>query len=121
MGSLQRRRGQRATIYRLVPTPDRRGNEVLTPTADSPHVVSVAQSADNARRIAGQYAATDLHFLTDWGLLEPGSGVGIGSPVQFDGQWWEIREATRHDGNAQTRNSRLVIRSLPGSPFVESP
>uniref|UniRef100_A0AAU7GYP3 Head closure Hc1 n=1 Tax=Streptomyces phage Kamino TaxID=3158857 RepID=A0AAU7GYP3_9CAUD len=107
--SLQRRRGQKARIWKTELVEDRRGNHVITATPSGPHEVRAAFIPQRSAKaeVPGQQqinitrmiVAADLEDVTLW------------SRVEYAGKQWDVvSPPAYHHGPRKTRHWSLDIR-----------
>ncbi|QPB09922.1 head-to-tail connector complex protein [Streptomyces phage Sitrop] len=107
--SVQRRRGQKAKIWKTKLVEDRRGNKMLQADADGPHEVRAAFIPQRSAKaeVPGQQlinitrmiVAADLEDVTLW------------SRVEVHGKQWDIvSPPAYHHGPRKTRHWSIDIR-----------
>lgn len=106
---MQRRRGQKARIWKTSVEVDRRGNEVVRANSDGPHEVRAAFIPQRSAKaeVPGQQlinitrmiVAADLEDVTLW------------SRVEYMGKQWDIvSPPAYHHGPRKSRHWSLDIR-----------
>jgi hypothetical protein len=106
---MQRRRGQKAKIWKTKLVEDRRGNKLQTATQDGPHEVRAAfiPQRSGKAEVPGQQlinvtrmiVAADLEDVTLW------------SRVEYMGKTWDIvTPPAYHHGPRKTRHWSIDIR-----------
>ncbi|WP_207793749.1 phage head completion protein [Streptomyces cinnamoneus] len=110
--SVQRRRGQKARIWKTTTVTDKRGNEVLVADGDGPHEVRAAfiPQRSSKAEVPGQQQINIVRMLVDPAL----SDVTLWSRVEFDGRQWDIvSPPAYHHGSRRTRHWGIDIRERP--------
>jgi hypothetical protein len=110
--SLQRRRGQRARVWKTKKVIDNRGNEVLAADLDGPHEVRCAMIPQRSARaeVPGQQQINVLRMIVDAHL----TGVSLWSRVEYDGRQWDIvSPPAYHHGSRHVRHWSIDIRQRP--------
>ncbi|MEU5427619.1 phage head-tail adapter protein [Streptomyces olivoreticuli] len=110
--TLQRRRGQKARIWKTTTAVDSRGNEVVITDGSGPHEVTVAAVPQRSARaeVPGQQQVNVVRLLVDPRL----EGVSLWSRVEFQGRQWDIvSPPAYHHGDRRTRHWSIDIRERP--------
>ncbi|MGW2539680.1 phage head-tail adapter protein [Kitasatospora sp. NPDC001574] len=110
--SVQRRRGQRATVWRTVETVDHRGNAVTVADPNGPIEVRAAFIPQRSARaeLPGQQQINVTRMVVDAHL----EGVSLWSRVEYAGRQWDIvSPPAYHHGTRHTRHWSLDIRERP--------
>lgn len=111
-GSVQRRRGRIAVIYRSELIEDRRGNKQRQAVEENPHRVRALQIPDRSARaeLPGQQQINVVHILVPADL----DGVDIYSRVEWDGKTWDIPAPPQHhEGTKHTKHWSIPLRERP--------
>ena len=112
MASQQRRRGMTVKVWKTSIVKDRRGNDVITPNADGPHIVRAAAIPQRSSKaeVPGQQQINITRLIVDPGL----EGVNLWSRVEYDGRMWDIAAPPAlHYGTPRTRHWSIDIRERP--------
>ncbi|MCX2949934.1 hypothetical protein [Lentzea sp. NEAU-D7] len=110
--SHQRKRGQRARIWKTAQTTDRRGNHVTRAEPDGPHEVRAAFIPQRSARaeVPGQQQINVTRMIVSADL----EGVNLWSRVEWKGRQWDIVSPPQyHHGTRRTRHWSLDIRERP--------
>ncbi len=109
---MQRRRGQPARIWKTGVVTDKRGNMVITPAADGPHVVRAVFIPQRSARaeVPGQQQINIMRMLVRPDLDD----VNLWSRVEWAGAFWDIvSPPAYHHGTRRTRHWSIDIRQRP--------
>ncbi|WKU46746.1 phage head-tail adapter protein [Streptomyces sp. VNUA116] len=110
--SVQRRRGQKARVWRTKETVDRRGNTVIIADPDGPIEVRAAFIPQRSARaeVPGQQMINVVRMVVDPHL----DGVSLWSRVEYAGRQWDVvAPPTYHHGDRKTRHWSIDIRERP--------
>ncbi|MFI9228984.1 phage head-tail adapter protein [Streptomyces rimosus] len=110
--SVQRRRGQKARVWRTVEMVDNRGNKVIVPDDRSPIEVRAAFIPQRSARaeVPGQQQINVMTMIVDPHL----EGVSLWSRVEFAGRQWDVvSPPAYHHGERRTRHWSIDIRERP--------
>ncbi|MEU3709007.1 phage head completion protein [Streptomyces catenulae] len=112
MVSVQRRRGQRARVWRTVEVVDNRGNTVITPSPDGPIEVRAAFIPQRSSRaeVPGQQQINVTTMIVDAAVDD----VSLWSRVEYNGREWDIASPPAyHHGDRRTRHWSIDLRERP--------
>lgn len=107
--SVQRRRGQSATVYPTKYVTDTRGNRTGIPDLDSPISVRAAFIPQRSSRaeVPGQMQINVVRMIVTHEL----AGVDLWSRVEWDGKQWDVvQPPAHHHGTRHVRHWSLDIR-----------
>lgn len=110
MASMQRRRGEKVTLYRPTEVRDRRGNRVLTPLRDST-TVRCSESFDRSNRaeVPGQQQVDQISIRIPWNV-----DAQLWTAAHFRGEWWDVAAPpARRRGNRHTSHQTVILRRRP--------
>ncbi|WP_405056968.1 hypothetical protein OG474_30040 [Kribbella sp. NBC_01505] len=111
--SYQRRRGQTATIWRIVKQTDNRGNEVKVADTANPWIVKAWATPQRSAKaeVPGQQKINVVRIGVDADL----AGVEIYSKVIYDGKEWDCvtPPAYHHGSSRHVRHWSIDIRERP--------
>ena len=110
--SLQRRRGQTATVYSTKVVEDKRGNKHITVDMTKPQTVRAAFIPDRSARaeVPGQQQINVFRMIVRADI----EGVNLWSRVKWNGSEWDIvAPPAYHHGSRQVRHWSLTIRERP--------
>ncbi|MGW1258458.1 phage head completion protein [Streptomyces sp. NPDC002513] len=110
--SVQRRRGQRARVWRTVEVVDNRGNTVVTAAPEGPIEVRAAFIPQRSSRaeVPGQQQINVTRMIVNAAL----EGVSLWSRVEYNGREWDIvSPPAYHHGDRRTRHWSIDIRERP--------
>ncbi|WP_218839769.1 phage head-tail adapter protein [Streptomyces sp. WZ.A104] len=110
--SVQRRRGQKARVWKTVEVVDQRGNTVHVADPTSPIDVRAAFIPQRSARaeVPGQQQINVARMIVDAHL----QGVSLWSRVEYNGATWDVvSPPAYHHGDRRTRHWSLDIRERP--------
>ncbi|WP_394615886.1 hypothetical protein JNUCC0626_40150 [Lentzea sp. JNUCC 0626] len=110
--SHQRKRGQRARVWKAVQAIDRRGNHVTRAQPDGPHEVRAAfiPQRSSKAEVPGQQQINVTRMIVSADLED----VNLWSRVEWKGRQWDIVSPPQyHHGTRRTRHWSLDIRERP--------
>lgn len=110
--SVQRRRGQPATIWKTRTEVDNRGNKVVVAHNDGPHQVTavfIPQRSSKAE-VPGQTQINVTRMIVDPDLPD----VTLWSRVEWNGSEWDVvTPPAYHHGTRHNRHWSIDIRERP--------
>jgi hypothetical protein len=109
---MQRRRGQKARVYRSAETIDNRGNKYFRWVPAEPHEVRAAFIPQRSSRAEtpGQVEINVVRMIVDAGLPD----VNLWGRVEYDGKEWDIvTPPALHYGTRRTRHWSIDLRERP--------
>ncbi|MEU7905883.1 phage head-tail adapter protein [Actinoplanes sp. NPDC049118] len=109
---MQRRRGQRALIYKTTSNTDNRGNHVLTADDDGPHQVRAVFIPQRSARaeVPGQAQINVTRMLVNADIED----VDLWSRVEWAGRMWDVvTPPALHHGSRRVRHWSIDIRQRP--------
>ncbi|MFI9205287.1 phage head-tail adapter protein [Streptomyces sp. NPDC053048] len=112
MVSVQRRRGQKARVWRTVEVTDSRGNAVTMADPSGPVEVRAAFIPQRSARaeVPGQQQINVTRMIVDAHL----DGVSLWSRVEYAGRQWDVvSPPAYHHGDRRTRHWSIDIRERP--------
>lgn len=110
--SIQRRRGQTATVYRTKVTVDNRGTKLIGIDLDNPIQVRAAFIPQRSARaeVPGQVQINVVRMIVDSGLPD----VNLWSRVDWQGKQWDVVTPPAHrHGTRHTRHWSIDLRERP--------
>ncbi|NEA50453.1 phage head-tail adapter protein [Streptomyces sp. SID10815] len=112
MVSVQRRRGQRAKVWRTSEVVDNRGNRVIVADPTAPIEVRAAFIPQRSARaeVPGQQQINVTRMIVD----AQTEGVSLWSRVEYAGRQWDVvSPPAYHHGDRRTRHWAIDIRERP--------
>ncbi|WP_229852569.1 MULTISPECIES: phage head completion protein [Streptomyces] len=109
---MQRRRGQKARVWRTVEVVDNRGNKVVVADPEGPISVRAAfiPQRSSKAEVPGQQQINVTRMVVDAHL----TGVSLWSRVEYNGREWDIvSPPSYHHGDRRTRHWSIDIRERP--------
>ncbi|WP_371671230.1 phage head-tail adapter protein [Streptomyces sp. NBC_00289] len=110
--SVQRRRGQPATVWATKEIVDNRGNAVIMLDEDNPIPVRAAfiPQRSGKAEVPGQQQINVTRMIVDAHV----EGVTLWSRVQAQGRMWDVvTPPSYHHGDRRTRHWSIDIRERP--------
>lgn len=115
MPSMQRRRGQSATVYPYREVTDRRGHRVRVVDEDNPVVVVAAFIPDRSSRaeLPGQQQIHVVKMI----VRDDVAGCELWAQVEWRGSRWDVvTPPAYHHGTRHTRHVTVSLRRRPLTP-----
>ncbi|MEU6959595.1 phage head completion protein [Streptomyces chrestomyceticus] len=109
---MQRRRGQKARVWRTVEVVDNRGNTVIVPDGGPPIEVRAAFIPQRSARaeVPGQQQINVMTMIVNPHLDD----VSLWSRVEYAGRQWDVvSPPAYHHGERRTRHWSIDIRERP--------
>ncbi|QXE37124.1 phage head-tail adapter protein [Streptomyces sp. GMY02] len=110
--SVQRRRGQKARVWKTTEIVDNRGNTVIVADPEGPIEVTAAFIPQRSARaeVPGQQQINVTRMIVDSHL----EGVSLWSLVEHAGRQWDVvSPPAYHHGDRRTRHWSIDIRERP--------
>lgn len=110
--SIQRRRGQKVTIWPETVTTDSRGNQTIAPDPDNPITTTAAfiPQRGSKAEVPGQVEIEVYTMI----LRNNVEGLGLWSRVLWQGAQWDIAAPpSYHFGSRHVRHASVDIRRRP--------
>ncbi|MER5632162.1 phage head-tail adapter protein [Streptomyces nitrosporeus] len=110
--SVQRRRGQKARVWRTKEVVDQRGNKVVVADDEDPITVRAAFIPQRSARaeVPGQQMINVTRMIVNSHL----DGVSLWSRVEYNGSLWDVvAPPAYHHGDRRTRHWSVDIRERP--------
>lgn len=110
--SVQRRRGQRAFIYKSMSVVDNRGNTLSVAADDGPYEVRAVFIPQRSARaeVPGQAQINVTRMLIDADTED----VDLWARVQWNGRMWDVvTPPALHHGSRRVRHWSIDIRQRP--------
>ncbi len=110
--SVQRRRGQKALVWRTKVVTDRRGNQVQMADAEGPIEVTAVFIPQRSSRaeVPGQQQINVTRMIVDPHIPD----LTLWSRVEWQGKQWDIVSPPAfHNGSRHTRHWSIDIRERP--------
>lgn len=112
MASLQRRRGKDIKVWKTRVVRDTRGNDVVMPYPEGPHLVRAAAIPQRSSKaeVPGQQEINITRLIVDADLPD----VNLWSRVEYNGRFWDVAAPPAfHYGTRGTRHWSIDIRERP--------